>query len=68
MLGSVTHGRGTISYVVSPESCGEHLQALPRKKKIRAARFIKTADGSIMTKWHHSFCPDLIAETYNKVL
>jgi len=38
------------------------------KKKLRATRFIRTADGSIMTKWHHSFCPDLIAETYNKVL
>jgi len=67
MLGSVTHGRGTISYVVSPESCEEHLQALP-KKKIRATGFITTAEGSIMTKWLHSFCPDLIAEKYNKVL
>jgi hypothetical protein len=38
------------------------------EKKVRATRFIKTADGNIMTKWHHSFCPDLIAETYNKVL
>jgi len=38
------------------------------KKKIRPTGFFTTAGGNIMTKWLHSFCPDLIAEKYNKVL